>query len=670
MSESISKLMTAQSMEMMRNTIKHAINKYDNSWIVIHEAVQNSIDAIDENPDIDSGNIKITFDLDLNQVKIQDNGIGFPHDPKYFIPNLGTKSQQRHTKGYAGIGLKAVVFSSMYFQVESIRSERKWGITIEKATDFLNGIDINYELAQDTDEIKSGKPNGTICQYKFPESSNGEVIEEFFCEIYEEYMASYLDDEFALKENSNLPPYILLSKKERQLRLLFERAVELHFRRNSYAACIDRLLGVKYPDDKLLQKPIQIGLTLNQPQKQGTMPLIKKIFQQSGDRVLSFEFPVKLWSLKEAILRGSEDLTPAAMRKARLPHLVDGAIDGSQLGDPGLRQNSMYELCVMIDPDLSDEEARYAPLRALLGVRPDRDMTRGVKELLPILEKRLFPHVLGIYVGIGNTELNERFSGSRHGRQRIFARGNPTAHDLSFSSTSSTWYNAVIDFAIDVNAPCEDGKKHLINTHLIKACKDFYRLAYNTTLENMAQKFLKATRGGRRQEDLPNLAELPSIEISDVSVVREPLDENTLIALFYQILALKKWKLPTFGLSQSAIYDGYFAYPTEVDTVKSTNDLHRLEFKMRVSDLIDEFESPESNTKQYNETDLAVVWIADIPQNRQHWQITGIPPSLERNLQERECKITISSVLFDNSVSGHDGVPIIILKDLIDELQD
>lgn len=168
MSRSLSDLMTRQSMKALRNAIRHAIDKYDNSWIVIHETVQNSIDAIDANERVDSGHIHITFDLDSYTVEIEDNGVGFPHEEELIIPNLGTKDSQVHSKGYSGIGLKAVVFSSSYFRINSIHDEKIWGIEIKNAYEFLNGIDKAYDLIPDSGKILSGKPirkHGTkVCQ--------------------------------------------------------------------------------------------------------------------------------------------------------------------------------------------------------------------------------------------------------------------------------------------------------------------------------------------------------------------------------------------------------------------------------------------------------------------------------------------------------------------------
>lgn len=186
----------------------------------------------------------------------------------------------------------------------------------------------------------------------------------------------------------------------------------------------------------------------------------------------------------------------------------------------------------------------------------------------------------------------------------------------------------------------------------------------------MAQKFVKRTRGGRRQEELPNLADLEEINIHGISLIRQPIDENTLIALFFQVLAIKGWELPTFGLSQSSIYDGYFTFPNELTRIRSTNDLHRLEFKVKVSDLIDEFENYEPDGKEYTETNLAIVWDPEIPQERNHWQITGISPALERRLVDAGNQIPIQSVLINTSVPGFEGIPIIVMKDMIQELMD
>ena len=78
--DSLHSLNMGSSEQIVINRIKRIIEKYPSVWRVIHEPVQNSIDAIQKRDDLDSGRISLSLDYSTNRVVIKDNGIGFPEN--------------------------------------------------------------------------------------------------------------------------------------------------------------------------------------------------------------------------------------------------------------------------------------------------------------------------------------------------------------------------------------------------------------------------------------------------------------------------------------------------------------------------------------------------------------------------------------------------------------
>lgn len=655
--------------KLLVNTIRHALNKYGVEWIVIHETLQNSIDAIDE-ATVQEGNISIELDVECNEVLISDNGCGFPHDLQYLVPNLGLKSDRPSTKGYAGIGLKAVIFSSTHFNLVSYRDGMEWQVQVEDPRSFLSDNDPEF---QQTGPIATTRTStGTTCRYRFP--SDEPRVGDFLISVYDRYIAPQVAEDGSLRNTPTLHPRILRRPQQSQPIALLLHALALHFRNYSYAACLDRLLNVKYPGQPSPSlRPITVNLRIKTPvppQFFEKHRFLAATLSTAKPPALELQFPVCLWNLEEALALAVEGLSPAEQRRQDLPLHISGRIENGVLDnryEPS--RHKVYTLKVTIDHSDPNRETRYAPLRALLGYNPQSGVIpRSVRPDWDAFEQRLYPKVLGLYITIGTTKYNEILLGEPHGRQRIFARGYPTAHDLSFSSTSSTWYNAVINFSIDVDAKCEDGKKHLTDTRLITLCRKYYQHAYSCMLERIAKSFVRK-EPARVPPEPTILVDLPAISLPGLDFKRIPITENALIGLFYQYLTNRNLSLPTFGISPKGRYDGKFVYSNE-GAVRSDNDLLNLEFKVNINDLLEELEDPAEDTKSFPELDLIVVWLGDLNEDmRQRWRITGIDDRTEQRLRQRGANLgMIHSVIYDIGAETQHRVPIIVMKDVLEEL--
>ena len=107
----IEELLQEHSTDIVRGQIKKIVEIYDLEWIVVHELVQNAIDAIQANPQVTEGLIDLVLDADNDEVIITDNGTGFTYDPKLLCPG-GTGTEKRLSsrspaKGYQGVGFES-----------------------------------------------------------------------------------------------------------------------------------------------------------------------------------------------------------------------------------------------------------------------------------------------------------------------------------------------------------------------------------------------------------------------------------------------------------------------------------------------------------------------------------------------------------------------------------
>ena len=119
----IEELLQEHSTDIVRGQIRKIVEIYDLEWIVVHELVQNAIDAIQANPKVTEGLVDLVLDIDSDEVMVKDNGTGFTCDPKLLCPG-GTGTEKRLSsrspaKGYQGVGLKAVMYSTTLFEIQS-----------------------------------------------------------------------------------------------------------------------------------------------------------------------------------------------------------------------------------------------------------------------------------------------------------------------------------------------------------------------------------------------------------------------------------------------------------------------------------------------------------------------------------------------------------------------
>ena len=70
----IETLLQEHSIGIVRGNLRKIVEIYARAWIVVHELVQNGIDAIQMNPSVTDGKIDLVLETDRNTVTVTDNG--------------------------------------------------------------------------------------------------------------------------------------------------------------------------------------------------------------------------------------------------------------------------------------------------------------------------------------------------------------------------------------------------------------------------------------------------------------------------------------------------------------------------------------------------------------------------------------------------------------------
>jgi anti-sigma regulatory factor (Ser/Thr protein kinase) len=91
----IEELLEQHSRGIVREQLRKIVEIYDLEWIVVHELVQNAIDAIQANPHVTEGVVDLVLDVDNDEVTITDNGTGFTCDLNLLCPSLSSEQTTR-----------------------------------------------------------------------------------------------------------------------------------------------------------------------------------------------------------------------------------------------------------------------------------------------------------------------------------------------------------------------------------------------------------------------------------------------------------------------------------------------------------------------------------------------------------------------------------------------
>jgi len=649
-----------RSLTIIKENIKKYIEAYDDEWIAIHEALQNAIDAI-QRSDRANGRVTVDLWLDSESVRITDNGRGFPPNLDLLCPGITDKHESGVTKGYQGVGLKALMHSTNRFRIDSTYDTAKcWEFEANDLYKFLDGDDANPSITETRSENADDTGTGTTVCYSFPEP----IVSAFIRELLD----TYFDDDTAKWRTV----YSHLTDEVERQKQQIGHIVRWYFRNFTYAADVNRLLDVrvkpiKARDQSTFVKPIEIRIRIHRPQELHKAPkCLKEYFSLSGTNSFEVAFSNKHWDFEEHV----NYLREQPRRFSRqAPDIENFTLvnEGWMERYPGLK-DKLYIRKLLPDHRKTEFDETYAEFISLLTGRGSKSIN---------WEERygsLFEKVLGIYLVIGRTSLFEKFGAVNRGERLIAANGIPTSHEITIRSTSSTWYLETIHFIVNVDERLNYGKKQITNTRLIGQVRDYFDEAYSKLMK-VSKAFVRQedSRRGDGAEITTDFINLPALSLSDINLIKEPSDENSLIFLFAQLLKhdpllkaleVEEIELQLYGLLAKGIYDGKFRWNSE-HTPLADDHLLSLEFKISLNKLMDEFESAHSS-KQFEDTDLIIVWQDDIPTDDPTWKVRGIDGQRRRELDRKGVPSYIEYVLEDDRSAAN--CPIVVVKYWIEEL--
>lgn len=654
----LNNLNDASSQKIVINRIKRIIEKYADVWRVLHEPIQNSIDAIQKRSDVLEGQVYVEINVKRGKVKIHDNGKGFPRNLELLLPDGTDKNEQLDTMGYQGVGLKSVIYSSNNFRLQANTGNGQfWGLEIANASKYLETE--GQQEAPITEIEQDRGDQGTTIEIDFKEDIVVKAIEQIIDAV------TTTESNFKWRWDDVCRTNYFLSKAKNK-REIFVYIFKYYLLTHTYIGSLSRLLNcrLKQSEDIYAKKvTVHLKIDLENLNKNDTeneffkQVITESIADKSSDsKLLKFEVDNKFLDFQGIV----ESIKKIAPRDITFDIFEFDIRRAGIMRDPTL-VDQVY--CNIMTPDYtkdeSDIESRYTQYISLISPSNDARKEENIKQF-----KSLFPKILGIYILIGRMEYFEKYLGNNYGMKLIAANGIPTQHELTARSSNQSFYFNPITFIMNVDGKLNEGKTHLVNDYLKKRCVEFFREAFESTLNRLTKEFVRTVPNTDPPTET-DIVSLRNINIKGIDIKREPVDENTLIALFYQMLKVKNLSLPTYGLLGQGVFDGKFVY--EDRNIRSDNDLLKLEFKVKLSKLLDEFDSPNS-AKGFDQCDLLIVWSDRISTTQQQdWRVvnrSGVPTA---SLNRSRCPDWITTLVKDKDQVYK---PIIILSDWVDELDE
>ena len=640
----IEELLQENSIDIVRGQLRKIVEIYDLEWIVVHELVQNAIDAIQVNPEVTEGKVDLILDIDNDIVTVTDNGTGFTYDPKLLCP-AGTGAEKRLSsrspaKGYQGVGLKAVMYSTILFEIESETKDEHWTFSVANLADYINSEEGNapeYDMKPTDSKIgntyttvKAHFPSGTLCEFL-------SRLKRFLTEDSVKWKDLYL------REKDPINKYL-------------KHFFSWYFRTRSYVGCVNRLLNIPVKnaltEDFEEVKPVTVRLHLKSETQFSELENegpISDWLKAVGKKEFIAEIPNRAWDYHEIIIENHQK----ALRDRVAPE-----VETRKPTDPNWKQleptfrNRFLDLKLTPNNTEKDFDKRYADFIPLLERQYSRTKAKDFED---VLEK-----ITGIYLAIGRTAEFEQLGMSNYGIRVIASNGIPTDHILNVTSTSSTWYLETIHMVINVDATLNLGKRHLVNNRLVGRIQEFFTACY-PTLVTISKLFVARDTDPPDQDPLPTVIDLKKLRRKNIPFRRFPSDENTLIGLFSASIGLLNENFSVFSYFGKALYDGKFRWVT--DEPGSENDLSKLEFKVLLTELVNEFEQ-SVHDKEFTDVSLIIVWDRRI--NNAGWQVKAISQARQNNLEQLGVPTTIVEYVLENRYGRY--CPLICVADLLEKI--
>jgi len=578
------------SARCLRNLIRASVETYPPDWIIIHEALQNALDAI-QRSDKEQGRIEVDMDLDDQLVQVRDNGLGFP----FKLELLGFGGSDKDPEdlklgGEIGVGIKVVILSSEKFELDSAYNDagslKQWRCKISDGHIYLKGKKESINVSHIDPTRTSSAETYTVVRYKLP--SEEEPLSNLITSIYENYIESgFIQDELAKSLTDKL-----------------KLAVEHYFRTTGYTANINNVIGVN------TTKPIEIIVRIFCQNASSLNEKLKPIFSKNPK--IEVSFTNRYWDAEEAILR-----TKPRPGILTLPPFPPGGDIGSRSADYVYVQKLK----------------NWSEFKNLVS------MWRGRRaEDIDHWEKFFDRWIMGAYLVVGSRDNLRKYLIGVPRLHVIAASGILSAHDLSvLGPIGGLGFVNNIHLVISTKAKPSYGKQAIKKPWVLRNLSELFTECFRRSLRKTAECIVgKAPESPTPPFAKPvDVVNRPDLGISQLAMRKAPIKEVEVIALFSELVGngtLKGYE--TWGLSTKATFDAKMLLPLKGQSQPrpSTDaDLHDVEFKVRLGDLISDF---DENIKNPAGLKLVIVWVDDFdqsyPKGHDRYQVVNIAhPSRE-----------------------------------------
>jgi len=612
--------------QVLRTSAKNQLDSYADEWIISFEGLQNALDAVE---DVPNPRIKIVFDLEKNKVSIYDNGNGFPCSSEYFGLGYGEKFaiNNHNIRGEHGVGMKMIIICSKQFElITRNRSNGKlWYASFKNGYRFLEEDD--EERFNDTYLEFERLPNeyNTLIEYTFPKADEHPLrnisVREFISNIFTEY--------------EGIKPHEELLKNRSKANLYIEH----YFRTHSYTGDVNRLFDNKKPAEIEVVIMKDTSLSKNELKTVYDRSLIDYWNEEPNFKKHIIKFKSKYWDILDFF---EEPLKKGIFTENMLTHFSPKTKYGG----------SNIWVMKILDKEL---------LRNFL-VNVSLNNIYEVDKFNTLIQEK----IRGIYLIIASAATNAKYNVNNlllgKAEQIIAADGVLTTNPIrSPKRGKNQSYLNNIHIVININDRVNYGKQAMKSPNLLSYIYKFFEQIYVSRLVNLAISV--AGKMPNENEYDYNEPEIVISEVGDIldnlSIKKVPQHENTLIALFYELIGRGIIRgIETYYLSSYEKYDGkiniFSNITNDYKKIRRNEDLMVVEFKVNLSDLIKDF---IDNSKSISDLNLIVIWNGDIPQKTEYYIL-----NLENSAHQY---IGINGI--DEVLADMDGnqVPILILKNYV-----
>lgn len=570
--------------KILRNSAKKQLDSYADEWISTFEGLQNALDAVEN---VSNSKVKIVFDINKNKVSIYDNGSGFPCDKKFFGLGKGDKSNlnDSNIRGEHGVGLKMIILCSKKFELITRNKEddKLWYARFDDGFKFLENKDKEIFDNDYVEFERLPKEYNTLIEYEFPRIDEEPLrvlnIHDFIISIFKDY--------------EKIKPYYEFLKNKDKAHLYIEH----YFRTHSYSGDVNRLFDDKKPAE--IEVIIKNDISIDELEKSKIYSKELIEYWNKGENN-SVKFPSKYWDLTEVynnpIRKG---IFTEKMFNYFNPNVKHG---GSNIWIMKITDKEMLKK-LLVNYNLKN----YTEVNNYNSLINDK--------------------IKGIYMVIGSASNSAKYSINSlllgKADQIIAADGVITTNPIkSPKKGKNQSYLNNIHIVININDRVNYGKQGIKNPKLLSNIYKYFEQIYVSNLVNLAISVAgKLFNDNQYEYEEPEIiiTELANL-LGNITIKKVPRHENTLIAIFYELIGRNKIKgINTYHVSSYDRYDGKInIFSKNINGFKNINrdvDLMNIEFKINLSDLIKDF---DDNSKEIADLSLVVIWNKDFSEDSKY----------------------------------------------------